>query len=116
GRHRGHGAGHRCAEVFGIARLDLPLWRTLRHLLAIRDPDRARLTIELEEDRARSIFMRLTRSDVPHNERLAALNIDRDFLARLHAIEEHRRGQDGYVAILQAVGHVLRPDFWIHEI
>ena len=32
--------------------------------------------------------------DEAHDQRLAALDVDADLLARLHAVEEHRRRQD----------------------
>ena len=90
-RDRADGAGHGRAHVLRIAGLDLARRRPLCHLAAIRHAQRARLAVELEEHRARAVLVRIAGGDVAHDQRLAALEIDVDLLARFHAVEEHRR-------------------------
>jgi 2Fe-2S ferredoxin len=79
-RDRGDGAGHGGAHMGRIARLDLAPRRPLRHLAAIRDPNRARLAVEFEEHRARAVLVRIAGGHVAHDQRLAALQIDVDLL------------------------------------
>ena len=64
-----------------VARFDFSPRRPLRHLAAVRDTNRARLAIEFEKYRARAILVRIAGSHVTHDQRLAALQIDIDFLS-----------------------------------
>src|SRR2546430_12495656 len=71
--------------------------------LMIRRPPRSTLipyttlfrsAVQLEEHGARAVLVRLAARDVAHDESLAALEIDADLLPGLHAVEEHRGGQN----------------------
>ena len=64
------------------------------------DADLARLSVQLEEHRARAVLAHLAGRQVPDDERLAALDLDGDLLARLQAVEEVRRRNRRRVAVL----------------
>ena len=98
-----------------IARLDLSRRRPLGDLTAIRHANRARLTVQFEEHGARTVLVRIAGGDVPDDQRLAALQVDVDFLARVHAVEEHGGRQRAHVAERGALGGVFRKHLGIHE-
>ena len=94
--HRRHRSGHRRGDMVRIAQLGLATRRLERDVTAIRHLDRARLPVELEEHRARAVFVRVADREEAHDQRLAALDVDGDFVAGLHAVEEHRRRQHAH--------------------
>ena len=55
--------------------------------------DAARLAVELEEDRAAAVGMRIADGQELDDQRLARLDLDGDFLARLLAVEEDGVGR-----------------------
>src|SRR5690606_21834971 len=91
--NRSDGARHRRAYLLAVAFLSLAAWRLQRHLTAISHLHRARLAIEFEEHGASAILMHVTDGDEAHDQRLALLDLQRHFIARVQAIEEHRGGQ-----------------------
>src|SRR5690606_30573261 len=51
-----------------------------------------------------------------NDERLAALDVDADFLSRLHPVEEDRRRQDADTAVLEPLLHVIEEYLGVHQV
>src|SRR6185295_6688887 len=115
-RNGDYRTGHRRADVGGIARLDLALCRPLRDLAAIRDAHRARQTIEFEKDSTSAVIVNLAHGNEAHDQRLAALELKTDLLARLQAVKKHRARQCAHISEAQAVRGVVGEHLRIHEV
>src|ERR1700690_1993165 len=98
-----------------IARLYFSRRRPFGDLAAIRHPNRARLTVQLEEHSARTVLMRIASGDVPDDQSLAALEVDVDFLTWFHAVEEHAGRQRAHIAERSALGRVIHEHLGVHE-
>ena len=66
---------------------------------AVRHPDHARLAVQLEEHLDLAVLGRLAHRLQADFQRLAGVDLDRDLLARLHAVEEGRRRQRAHRAV-----------------
>ena len=98
----GHGddhARHRRADLLGVGGVGLGGLDAVGLQRLVDDGHIARLAVELEEDGARAVGMRLADRQELDDQRLARLDLDRDFLARLQAVEEDRRRQDAGVGV-----------------
>src|SRR6185437_11783946 len=113
---RRDGPGHLCPDLSGIAGLRLALRRALGDLTAVGHAHGARLAVELEENGPGAVLVRLAGGHVAHDQRLPALQLDADFLTRLHSVEEHRARQNADIAVLRALGGIVQPYPGIHQI
>src|SRR5947207_2066899 len=74
---------------------------------AIHDQDLARLAVELKEHEPLPFRLRVADRDKLDDERLPGFDFDTDFLARFHAVEEHRGRQHAGVRVALHVSVVV---------
>jgi hypothetical protein len=79
----GDRARHRRADVVRMIEFGLATRRPLRDLAAVGHAHGTRLAVQLEEHRARAVVVHVARRHETHDQVLAALEVDRDFLAGL---------------------------------
>src|ERR1700688_3525237 len=113
--YRGYRARHGGAYMGRIAGLGLSPRRPPCDLAAIRDPNGARLAVELEEYGARAVLMRIAGGHVTHDQGLAALEIDVDFLSGVHPVKVHRGGQRAHIAERAAIGRIVGKYLGVHQ-
>ena len=115
GDSRDH-AGNRRADLSGLIGVGLG-FGLLGHLqLTVADRDLAGLPVELEEDGACAVGMRLADGEELNHQRLAGFQLDRHIRAALHAVIELRCGQHVHVApVLAGLGE-LEEHVGIHQV
>ena len=97
-------AGQRRGDLVRVGRVGLGGLAHGRGQRAVGDDDLAGLAVELEEDGAVAVGVRLADGQQLDDQRLARLDLDRDLGAGLRAEEEHRRRQDRGVGDTTAGG------------
>ncbi|MPL71091.1 hypothetical protein SDC9_16859 [bioreactor metagenome] len=113
---RGDRSGHRRADMGGVAGLGLRPRLHRRFHRPVRHAHRARLAVQLEEHLHLAGLVGLAHRLIADLERLARVDLGRDLLARLHAIEEDRRRQGAHRPVLPVPAHVVEEDLRIHQI
>ncbi len=116
-RHHGrHHPGHRRADLVRVAGIGLGPHRGLGLHPSVRHPDAARLAVQLEEHLGLAGLVGLGDGLHQDFQRLAGVDLGRDLLARLHAVEEGpgRQGPDRTVEPV-ALG-VFGEDLGIHQV
>ena len=115
-RHADDQTGQRRADLVGVGWIGLGGLADGRGQRAVEDLDLARLAVELEEDRALAVGVRLAHGQQLDDQGLARLDLDLDLLARLGPEEEDRRGQDRGVGIGPLVGGQIGEDARIEQV
>src|SRR5262245_55130078 len=83
---------------------------------SIDDPNFARLAVQLEKYRPRPVFPTLPGRQIPDEQRLALLDLDRRLLAGLKTIEEVRRRNRRGVAVSLPVRQVILEHLRIQQV
>ena len=113
--HLDHHPRHRRADVAGVAFVGLGQRLAGGGRAPVGDAHRAGLPVELEEEGAGALAVGLALREVADDEGAAALDVDRDLLARLHAVEVDRRRQHAHVAVLPLRGDVIGEHLRVHQ-
>src|SRR5208283_5603986 len=109
-RHADDQTRERRADLVGVGRIDLGGLTDGRGQRAVENLGLAGLAIELEEDGALAVGVRLSHGQELDDQGLPLLDLELDLRARLGPEEERRRGQDRGVRIGPLVGGQIGED------
>jgi len=112
----GNYPGCGCGNLPGVGGISFGV-RALDHAQgAVADLDLSGLPVELEEQGARPVGMRIADGQELDDEPLSLLDLDSDFLAELQAVEKRRSGKNADIGISLAELVVFQKDFGIQKI
>ena len=92
-------AGQRGADMAWVIRVCLQSFGGAGFERAVAHRDFARLAVQLEEHQAPAVQVRIADGQELDDQRLALFDVHADFIAGVHAVEEHRRGQHAHVGM-----------------